>query len=79
VQKVIQVAREPLLVEGKRLRRLLQRSNTLLAPLADPLLEDFGAHRGLKGGREEAYSAWPIWIVEKTTDAGACVSPVWDR
>jgi hypothetical protein len=45
VQRLIQVAREPLLLESQRLRGLLQRSNDLLTPLADPLLTDFGTHQ----------------------------------
>jgi hypothetical protein len=54
-----------LLLESERLRGLLQRSNALLAPLADPLLTDFGAHRWLATAREEVYSDWLKWIVEQ--------------
>lgn len=65
VQRIIQAAREPLLLECERLRGLLQRSNALLAPLADPLLTDFGTHRQLAQAREGVYSDWLKWIVEQ--------------
>ncbi len=65
VQRIIQAAQEPLLLESERLRGLLQRSNALLAPLADPLLTDFGVHRWLATAREEVYSDWLKWIVEQ--------------
>jgi hypothetical protein len=65
VQRIIQAAREPLFLESERLHGLLQRSNALLTPLADPLLVDFGAHRWLAKAREEVYSDWLLWIVEQ--------------
>lgn len=46
------------------LNDLLNDSDHLLRPLGDPLRLDFGAHRWLKGDREEAYSDWLAWIVE---------------
>ena len=63
VQRIIQAAKELLCLGNERLRGLLQRSNALLAPLADPLLIDFGTHRQLKQAREEVYSDWLMWIV----------------
>ena len=48
VQRIIQAAQEPLLLECKRLRGLLERSNALLAPLGDPLMTDFGMHLELR-------------------------------
>jgi hypothetical protein len=54
--------------EKSQLRSLLEASNRALAPLADPLLVDFGAHRWLVDSREEAYSDWLSWIVEQLRD-----------
>ena len=65
VQRIIQAAQESLCLESERLRGLLQRSNALLTPLADPLLTDFGTHRQLAQAREEVYSDWLMWIVER--------------
>lgn len=64
VQRIIHAAQEPLLLESERLHGLLQRSNALLFPLADPLLTDFGAHRWLAKAREEVYADWLLWIME---------------
>jgi len=64
-QRLIEAARERLLLESGRLRELLKRSNELLIPLADPLLTDFGTHRQLAQAREEVYSDWLMWIVER--------------
>jgi len=44
---------------------LLQKSDEFLKPLTDPFHTDFGAHRWLKGDREEAYSDWLDWIVQQ--------------
>jgi hypothetical protein len=65
VQCIVQAAQERLLLESGRLRGVLERSNALLSPLADPLLTDFGAHRWLAQTREEGYSDWLMWIVEQ--------------
>jgi hypothetical protein len=65
VQCIVQAARERLRLESGRLHSVLERSNTLLTPLADPLLTDFGAHRWLANTREEGYSDWLKWIVEQ--------------
>jgi len=48
---------------------LLHKSDALLKPLADPLWTDFGAHRWLSDDREEAYSDWLEWIVQKLEPA----------
>jgi hypothetical protein len=48
-----------------KLNNLLARSDRLLKPLADPLRTDFGAHRWLSSDREEAYSDWLAWIVQR--------------
>lgn len=47
------------------LNDLLRESNRRLNPLEDPLKIDFGLHRWLTGEREEAYSDWLAWILEK--------------
>ncbi|HXB75037.1 MAG TPA: PD-(D/E)XK nuclease family protein [Candidatus Acidoferrales bacterium] len=36
----------------------------------DPLDLDFGAHRWLKGAREEAWSHWLAWILDRKGDSG---------
>jgi hypothetical protein len=63
VQRMVQAAQDHMRGEGERLRRLLACANQHLAPLADPLLVDFGTHRWLKQQREEAYSDWLAWIM----------------
>src|SRR5262245_10036943 len=45
-------------VRAARLEQLLLGSNEMLRPLADPLSLDFGGHRWLASGREQAYSDW---------------------
>ncbi len=65
MQRLIEAARERLLLEGTRLRRLLQQSQASLTPLGDPLLVDFGTHRWLSKAREEVFSDWLQWIVEQ--------------
>ena len=49
---------------------LLKRSsaNTFLG-LGDPLEVDFGAHRWLRGAREESYSDWLAWIIDRQAKA----------
>lgn len=53
-----------------RLEEVLAKSNQTFAPLADPLSIEFGVHRWLSSGREEAYSDWLGWILEQIEDAG---------
>jgi hypothetical protein len=60
---LIGAARPALLENAKRLRILLERSNRMLRPLADPLLTDYGAHEWLSRSREEAYSDWLKWVL----------------
>jgi len=50
--------------ERVRFKSLLQESNRRLSPLGEPLLLDFGAHRWLRGDREEVYSDWLAWIID---------------
>jgi hypothetical protein len=55
-------------LEADRLRAVLRESGERLAPLGEPLLLDFGAHRWLSASREEAYSDWLAWIVEQSKE-----------
>jgi hypothetical protein len=63
LQRMVHAATASMRAEGNRLRHLLDRSTQYLAPLGEPLLVDFGAHRWLKPQREEAYSDWLAWIL----------------
>src|SRR4051812_41890360 len=65
VKKLIAVAQAKQAVDAQRLRALLEESNKLLDPLADPLTLDLGLHRWLAGEREEAYSDWLQWVVQQ--------------
>lgn len=47
------------------LRDLIELSNKVLAPLADPLFMDLGLHRWLRADREEAYSDWLQWVLQQ--------------
>jgi len=51
------------------LQELLRLSNDAFVPLADPLAIDFGAHRWLSSGREEAYSDWLEWVLKQSGNA----------
>lgn len=46
------------------LRRLLDQSDKMLAPIGDPLRAGLGLNRWLRDDREEAYSDWFAWILE---------------
>lgn len=52
-------------VQKGNYRDVLDKSAACLAPFGEPLQEDFGAHGWLKKDREESYTAWLRWIVEK--------------
>jgi hypothetical protein len=65
LSRMITVSRRRVKLENAHLLTLLERSHSLLHPLDDPLLEDFGAHRWLDTDREEAYSDWLAWILSK--------------
>lgn len=47
------------------LRELLDRSDTLLTPLSDPLRADLGLNRWLQSDYEEAYSDWLAWTLQQ--------------
>jgi hypothetical protein len=52
------------------LDRLLETSGARKFPqLGDPLAVDFGAHRWLRGSREEAWSDWLAWILQRGADS----------
>jgi hypothetical protein len=49
---------------------LLKNSSSNTFPgLGDPLEVDFGAHRWLRGAREESYSDWLAWIINRQAKA----------
>jgi hypothetical protein len=50
---------------------LLKNSSANTFPgLGDPLEIDFSRHRWLKGAREESYSDWLAWIIDRQAKAG---------
>jgi hypothetical protein len=53
---------------ANNLEALLSESSSQLFPrLGDPLDPrlDFGAHRWLKNSREEVYSDWLAWVIQR--------------
>jgi hypothetical protein len=53
-------------VAAQILGALLKNSSADTFPgLGDPLEVDFGAHRWLRGAREESYSDWLAWIINR--------------
>jgi len=58
----------------QRLTCLLERTQSALDPLGDPVATDYGAHRWLRSRREEVYSDWLAWILEQCS--GAEVLPI---
>jgi hypothetical protein len=65
VGRMVEAAGSHLEVQRRSLTSVLEASSAQLAPLGDPLLVDFGAHRWLRQEREEAYSDWLAWIIEQ--------------
>jgi hypothetical protein len=49
----------------------LDKSNSRLAPLSDPLEMDLGIHRWLCGQREERYTDWLHWVFEQIEEPSA--------
>lgn len=47
-----------------RFKSLLEESYRRRCPLGESLLLDFGAHRWLRGDREEIYSDWLALIID---------------
>lgn len=70
VERIRKVAQAKLHKDAVRIRSLLDRSSRALFPLGDPLSEDFGSHRWLKGKREEVYSDWLAWTLEQLPSPG---------
>jgi hypothetical protein len=61
-------AQEPLPDE---LKRIVSHSSELLHPLAEPLLVDSPLTKMLTNSREEAYSDWLAWCLERLEPARA--------
>ena len=51
--------------EYGELRKILERSEQLLAPLGEPLTQNIGLNRWLVQAREETYSDWLKWLFEQ--------------
>lgn len=69
VSRMIEVARDKLAGDAKRLRTLLNESRRRFAPLEEPFDVDLGLHRWLDAEREEAYSDWLEWVVRQARDS----------
>ncbi len=65
MQALIGAAKPKLAGKESQMQQLLDRSDTRLAPVLDPLRTDFALHRWLKGEREEAYSDWLAWTLQQ--------------
>jgi len=65
VEPLIDACKTVWRAQSEELRGLLEKSNSLLAPLVDPLLIDFDLHRWLAEQREEVYSDWLEWVVRQ--------------
>jgi hypothetical protein len=63
LRQLIAAAEQDAAPRNVRLQELLRRSAQVLFPLGDPLMVEFGLHRWLRAGREEAYSDWLAWII----------------
>ncbi|MEK7406363.1 MAG: hypothetical protein AAB225_14775 [Acidobacteriota bacterium] len=70
VDALVEAARLRLLEDASALRELLDRSRNQLK-LVDPLVYDLGVHRWLSADREESYSDWLAWVLERLKDAAA--------
>ena len=69
--EVLIKAAQPRFMEGSQvLRDLLKHSRDRLK-FTDPLLCDFGIHRWLAEEREESYSDWLAWVLDRLGDADA--------
>jgi hypothetical protein len=70
VDLLIEVAQPRFLEDSETLRELLKHSRDRLK-FTDPLLCDLGLHRWLAEDREESYSDWLAWVLERLGDADA--------
>jgi len=71
LRRMIAAAERDAIVAGKRLGGLFAEAERTLYPgVGDPLSEELklGSHRWLAGNREESYSDWLAWIVERQGD-----------
>ena len=57
--------------EGERLAQIYKDSKLRLFPLSDPLDVQFHLHRQLSSSREEVYSDWLQWVLERVADSDA--------
>jgi hypothetical protein len=69
VDALIDAAQPRLRADSEALRELLVQSRNQLK-FSDPLLSDLGAHRWLEMDREESYSDWLAWVLERLRDVG---------
>lgn len=69
VRRMIVVTKPVLQANRDEAKRLLEQSKRYFEPLTDPFEMDFGLHRWLQQGREEAYSDWLAWILEQLSTA----------
>ena len=70
VDALISAAKPRLKEDARDLRELLDRSRNRLK-MTDPLVCDLGVHRWLSAEREESYSDWLAWALERLKDAAA--------
>ena len=70
VEALMETAEPRLQEDSETLRKLLEQSRDRLKS-SDPFLGDLGVHRWLAADREEAYSDWLAWVLERLNDANA--------
>jgi len=68
---LIESLRESQEPDREELKRIISRCSELLQPLAEPLLLDSALTKMLAGSREEAYSDWLAWCLERLEPARA--------
>jgi hypothetical protein len=68
--RMVAAAEKDAVAAAQVLAALLKRSSADTFPgLGDPLEIDFGAHWWLRGAREESYSDWLAWIIDRQAKA----------
>ena len=65
LKHLIDIAGRRVTLDHSRLSSVLDRCQRALNPLSEPFVDDYGTHRWLRGDREEAYSDWLAWILER--------------
>lgn len=71
LRRMVAAAERDAITAGQRLGGLLaEAERTLFSGVGDPLSTklDLGSHRWLAGDREESYSDWLAWILERQDD-----------